>query len=59
MVTTKWWQRTAPALTRQDVADIRELRGKKVSYRSLAAKFKVSESTIRQAYYGEGAYRGW
>lgn len=55
----KTWQRTPPALTRQDVADIRELRDRKVSYRSLEIKYGVCKETIRKAYYGEGAYKGW
>ena len=51
------WQRTPAKLTPQDVRDIRELRNRKVSIRSLANKYGVSKDTIRDAIYGDGAYR--
>lgn len=57
MVQTKYRQRTPPALTPQEVRDIRELRLKKVSFRSLANRYGVSIETVRDAAHGEGAYR--
>ncbi len=57
-MSAKTWQRTRPVLSKQHVRDIRELRAKKVSIRSLAIRYSVSESTIRDAWLGEGAYRG-
>lgn len=54
----RFWRRTPPALTRQDVADIREMRGRKASIQSIAARYRVSKDTIRDAIYGDGAYRG-
>ena len=51
------WRRTNAKLSKQAVRDIRELRERKVSIRSLACRYGVSESTIRDAWLGEGAYR--
>lgn len=56
---TRFWRRTPAALTVQDVRDIRELRNvRKCSIKTLVAHYGVSKGTIRDAIYGDGAYRG-
>lgn len=59
MALSKTWQRTPPALTPQDVLDIREIRKhRKASIKSISIRYGVSRETVRDAINGEGAYRG-
>lgn len=56
----KQWQRTKPALSVMQVYAIRRQRenNRGISLTALANEYGVSVGTIRDALYGEGAYRG-
>ena len=58
MATNKTWQRTPPKLTPSKVREIREIRReRRASIKSIALRYGVSPETVRDALYGEGAYR--
>lgn len=59
MAANKTWQRTPPKLTPAKVREIREVRReRRASIKSIALRYGVSPETVRDALYGEGAYRG-